>query len=198
MTKRIKSILVGLALGDAYFTPFAGKSRGSRVDIKGDNKSLLYLRWLHSELEPLGVSELRPKKNYHQHRFYTKTSEEVGELRATFYPRGKKIIPRSIKQLLCSSLTLAVWYQDDGTLDYRKKDHYNALFATHCFSFSDCGLLAETLRENFALDVRVYKCRMRRKLRFRLYIASSSMERFMGLVRPYILPCFSYKVRERN
>lgn len=196
MTERIKSILIGLVLGDAYLTPFTGKSKGSRVDIKGDNRYLSYLQWLHSELTPLGVSELKPKKNYHQHRFYTKTSDEVGTLRNTFYSKGIKIIPKQIQQFLTDPITLAVWYQDDGTLDYRKKDHYNSLFATHCFSFSDCVLLANALRENFALDARVYRCQMRGKLRFRIYIVSGSTGRFMSLVRPYVLPCFSHKVRE--
>jgi hypothetical protein len=195
MTRKIRNILVGTVLGDTYLNPLVGKSRSSRANIKGDNKYLPYLQWLHSELRPLGVSELKPKKNYHQHSFYTKTCKEVGELRELFYPHGEKIIPVNIGELLKDSLTLAVWYQDDGTLDYRKKDHYNSLFATHCFSFSDCGLLADTLRENFSLDARVYKCRMRGKLRFRIYIASKSMERFMSLVGPYVLPCFSYKVR---
>ena len=149
-------------------------------------------------MSPLGVSELKPKKNYHQHRFYTKTTEELGKLRQLFYPRGRKIVPADIKQLLKDKLTLAVLYQDDGTLDCRRKEHYNALFATHCFSHSDCQLLARTLQDNFNLDVRVCKCRMRGKLRFRLYITSKSMEHFIGLVESHVIPCFRYKIRRFN
>lgn len=198
MKARIKAILIGLILGDGYLTPFHGSSNRSSIDIKGDNKYLSYLQWLHTELAPLGVSELKPKKNYHQHRFYTKRSREIGELRELFYPSGKKIIPPNIKTLLHEPLTLAVWYQDDGTLDCRDKYHYNALFATHCFSFNECAALANSLRENFNLDVRVCKCRMRGKLRFRLYITSASMETFISIVTPYINPCFAYKIRKIN
>src|SRR3989338_1094290 len=186
MDKKIKAILIGVILGDGYLTSFKGESRRSRLDMKGDNKNLTYLEWLHKELQSLGVSDLKPKKNYHQHRFYTKTTREIGELRNLFYPSGKKIIPHHIKKLLRNPLTLAIWYQDDGTLDCRSKYHYNAMFATYCFSFSECELLAKALRENFNLDVRVCKCRMRGKIRPRLYITSSSMGRFMGLVKPYI------------
>ena len=196
MNEEIKSILVGLVLGDGYLTPFVGRSKKSAVDIKGDNKYLLYLKWLHEKLKPLGVSELKPKKNYHQHRFYTKYCWEVGELREIFYPKGKKIIPENIADILKNPLTLAVWYQDDGTLDCRDKYHYNALFATHCFSFNECKLLAEALRMNFNLDVRVCRCKMRGKVRYRLYITSKSMNRFIDLIKPFINPCFKYKIRK--
>lgn len=198
MKKQIKEILLGLILGDGHLTPFVGQSRQSRMEIKGDNKNLPYLTWLHKKLQPLTVSDLKPKKNYHQHRFYTKTTQELGKLRKLFYPKGQKVIPKSITKMLKSPLTLAIWYQDDGTLDCRKKNHYNSLFATHCFSFNGCKLLARTLVNNFGLDIRVCKCRMRGKLRFRLYIASKSMDKFIGLIKPYINPCFKYKIRKFN
>jgi len=196
MNEKIMAILVGLVLGDGYLTPFVGESRKSRMEIKADDKSLSYLKWLHKNLEPLGVSDLKAKKNYHQHRFYTKTTEEIGKLRELFYPQGIKIIPKNIKNFFKNPLTLAVWYQDDGTLDCRDKYHYNAMFATYCFSFNDCKLLAKTLKENFNLDVRVYKSTMRGKIRYRLYIISSSMYCFINLVKPFINQCFKYKIRE--
>ena len=198
MNEKIRAILIGLTLGDGYLTPFVGVSRCSRMEVKGDDKSLSYLKWLHLQLKPIGVSDLKPKKNYHQHRFYTKTIQEIGELRKLFYPNGQKIVPKKIKKLLKNPLSLAVWYQDDGSLDCRSKYHYNAMFATYCFSFSDCQLLAKTLRENFNLDVRVCKCCMRGKIRPKLYITSQSMGRFIGLIKPYINPCFKYKIRKFN
>ena len=194
MNERLQSILVGLTLGDAYLTSFVGASKRSRADIKGSNKYLPYLCWLHKELMPLGASALKPKKGYEQHRFYTKAREDIGELRVLFYPKGRKVVPKRIVKIL-TPLALAVWYQDDGTLDYRNKYHYNALFATHCFSFSECVLLAKTLQTNFGLDVRVCKCRMRGVLRYRLYVVAASMPRFLRLVKPYITSCFEYKVR---
>lgn len=198
MNTKIKAILVGLILGDGHLTSFVGASKRSRMQVKGDSKSLPYLKWLHKQLLPLEVSELKPKKNYHQHHFYTKTTKELGKLRNLFYPRGEKIIPTNIKTFLKNPLTLAVWYQDDGTLDCRDKYHYNAMFSTYCFSFNDCQLLANTLRKNFKLDVRVCKCQMRGKTRYRLYITSSSMGRFIKIIKPYINPCFEYKIRKFN
>lgn len=195
MSEKLKDILIGLILGDGHLTEFSGQSKKSSLLMKSDDKNLSYLAWLHQELQPLGVSELTPKKNYHQHYFRTRWHEEIGELRSLFYPAGVKIIPQNIKELLVRPLTLAIWYQDDGTLDARSKYHYNALFATHCFSFDACVLLAETLRSNFGLDVSVCKCQMRGKIRYRLYVKSKSMNRFIDLVTPFINPSFDYKIR---
>lgn len=195
MTKKVREILIGTTLGDGHLMSFLGKNQTSGLDIKMEEGKLQYLQWLHRELSALGVSELKQRKDNRQYRFTTQRDEEVGKLRKLFYPQGKKLIPTSISQLLVSTLTLAVWYQEDGTLDCRDKYHYNALFATHCFSHHDCELLASVLQKNFGLDVRVCRCQMRGKVNYRLYVTSKSMERFIGLVKPYIQPCFEYKIR---
>lgn len=196
MNEYIRQIVIGLILGDAYVTRSYGNSGRSMLDIKGDAKYLPYLKWLHRRLTSIGVSELKRKKGYHQYRFITKTSKEIGELRRIFYPNGVKTVPVSINSIFKSPLALAVWYQDDGHLDCRSKYHYNAIFATHGFSFESCQLLANVLRENFDLDVRIHKCTMRGKLYYKLYIASASMKHFAKLIEPYISSCFAYKIRK--
>ena len=37
-----------------------------------------------------------------------------------------KIIPHDIQKILNNPISLAVWYMDDGSLDYRPKYHHNA------------------------------------------------------------------------
>lgn len=194
MQQQTRALLIGLILGDGYLTKPNGHANTSTLDIKYDEKSLEYLQWIHKELQELSPSPIKKKKNYHQYRFYTKASAEVGELRRLFYPHGIKRIPEDIQRYLKDPLTLAVWYQDDGTLDFRKGYHANALIATHCFSLKECELLASALHANFGLDVRVCKCTMRGKQFFRLYVVSQSMNCFMNLIDPYIRKCFFYKV----
>ena len=142
------------------------------------------------------MHEIKPKKGYHQHYFYTEPSATIGELRNIFYPHGKKIVPKIIEELLISPLALAIWYQDDGTLDARAKDHWNARFATYCFSNEDCTRLADALKKNFDLDVGVAKCTMRNTCYWQLYVRRASMERFVELVKPFIHVSFAYKIRK--
>ena len=195
MTKQAQAVLIGLILGDGYLSKPVGKKKStSYLDLKYDEKYLEYLVWIHNELKELNPSEIKKKKGFHQYRFYTKTSEDIGFLRDIFYPNGIKIIPSDIVEYLKEPITLAIWYQDDGTLDYRDKYHANSLFATHCFSKEECVLLASALRKIYNLDVRVCRCQMRGKLCFRLYVTSKSMGTFMEIITPYMQKCFYYKL----
>jgi hypothetical protein len=194
MQQRTQAIMTGLILGDGYLTKPDRTPGKSMLDIKYNEKYLSYLKWIHKEIKELNPSPIRQKKNYNQYRFYTKANKEVGKLRELFYPNGIKIIPKYIAKYLKNSLTIAVWYQDDGTLDFRSGYHANSLFATHCFSRDECQLLADALQKNFKLDVRVCRCLMRGKLYFRLYVVSKSMEKFMQIIEPHMQKCFNYKI----
>ncbi len=194
MQARCQSVVVGLVLGDGNLTPASKRKKASMLQIGYRNEFLPYLQWIQFQLRPLGVNPIRPKKGYQQHYFYTKPSVELGRLRQVFYPHGQKIVPVQIAQLLTDPLAVAVWYMDDGSLDFRRKDHCNANIATHNFSREDCGLLQAALRKNFGLDVRVHKTTIRQKCYYRLYVPSCSMSRFAGLVAPYIQPCMNYKL----
>jgi len=194
MEKQAEAILVGLILGDGYLSKPNGKKKTSYLDLKYDQKYLGYLRWIRTQLLELNPSKIKKKKGFHQYRFYTKVSEKLYYFRDIFYPNGKKIIPNNIVKYLRNPITLAVWYQDDGTLDFRDKYHANALFATHCFSRADCEKLRKALFVIYKLDVRVCRCLMRGKLYFRLYVTSKSMDSFMNIVNQYIQKCFHYKL----
>lgn len=194
MDKKWKQVVVGLILGDGNLRPPTKRKGESLLDVKYNDRYLSYLRWLHQVFQPIGVNPIRSKKEYNQHRFYTKPSKEMGDLYKIFYPQGKKIVPKEIFKLLSHPLSLAVWYMDDGSLDFRDKYHFNACFATYNFSKNDCELLREVLDLNFGLKAKVHKSTMRGKIYFRLYILAGSMEKFIKLVSPYILPCFSYKI----
>ncbi|MBI2008067.1 hypothetical protein HYS82_00205 [Candidatus Amesbacteria bacterium] len=192
MDKTSQNILIGSILGDGHLDK--PTKNGSRWILKYDDKCLEYLLWLHDKLLGLESSEVKPKKNYHQHYFSTKPSLEVGRFRRIFYLDGKKIVPEEIGNWLVDPLSLAVWYMDDGNLDRREKYHLNANIATYCFSYKECELLVKTLKSNFEVEARVHKCTMRGVRRYRLYIVSRSMDRFIKLVGPYIQPCLAYKI----
>jgi hypothetical protein len=196
MKKHTQNILVGSLLGDGWLYPLAHRKQTSSYHTKCNDKSLGYLKWVRKQLEELNPSNLKSIKKYSQHYFYVSPRTDIGKLRKLFYPNeGKKVVPPNIKELLTEPISLAVWYQDDGTLDNRSKYHRNALIATHCFSFDDCTLLKDTLWENFGIKASVCKCQMRGKMYFRLYIFSESMDHFVEIIRPYIHKNYAYKIR---
>jgi len=194
MNKNTQEVIIGSLLGDGWLTPIKSSRGTSSFCVKYHMKSLGYLLWLRAQVKELNPSKLHPTVKHLQYYFYTSVREDIGELREIFYPHGKKIIPYDISDLLTSPKSLAIWYQDDGTLDRRSKYHWNAMFATYCFSFGECELLINALKQNFDLDVSITRCQMRGIVRYRLYILSKSMNRFMEIVKPYIHYEFRYKI----
>lgn len=196
MNETIRHIIVGSILGDGFLTPLTKRKKLSRLWLKYDDKRYSYLEWLHRQLSPSGVGTIKKKKNYTQHYFLTNSLRELGILREQFYPHGRKIIPKEIFSLLIHPLSLAVWYMDDGNLDFRDRYHCNVTFATYGFNQKGCRTLVEVLRKNFGISSRVHRTTMRGKVYFRLYIMSESTNVFMGLVRPYMHSAFSYKLKK--
>lgn len=193
--KRIQNIVYGLVLGDGFLSPETKREKFSSLRLKYDDKYFSYVEWLHKELAPLGVSPIKIHTGYHQHRFDTQSSTWLGKVRRLFYPNGKKLIPKTIKKLIVDPISVAVWYMDDGNFDFRSKYHCNASFATYCFSNDDCNVLKEVLLENFGIHTSIHKSTMRGKEYYRLYVLARSTTDFMTLVRPYVLNCFSHKVK---
>ena len=78
---------------------------------------------------------------------------------------------------------------DDGSYTSKKNRTYR--FNTQSFPFGDQQRLIEALKMNFDIDATIQKDRSN----YMLYIRSKSTERFVNLIRPYIHPCFDYKIQ---
>lgn len=195
MRESTKEIIVGSLLGDGWLTALSPKTGTSRYVVKYQGSSKSYLLWLKRQVLELNPAPLKVVSKYSQYYFYTKARTDIGEMRKLFYPKeGRKVVPSNIGKLLRSPQSLALWYQDDGTLDQRSGYHWNAMFSTYCFSYSECVLLANVVWKNFRIHMSVCRCRMRGKMYYRLYVRSESMPHFIKIVRPFIHPTFRYKI----
>jgi LAGLIDADG DNA endonuclease family protein len=195
MENQTRNVLVGSLLGDGWLETFSPRVGTSRYRVKYRDHSLGYLQWIRKKVSELEPSEIKEKKEYSQHYFYTRAREDLEKMRRIFYPNeGPKRVPSGIENLLTTPLSLAIWYQDDGTLDRRSKYHWNARIATYCFPYEDCVRLQKVLRSNFGIDVSVCRNQMRGKVYYELYVRAKSMERFVATIRPYIHSNFAYKI----
>lgn len=189
-----KEIVVGTILGDGCL--YRDRFGGVRLDVKQSNKHQDYVFWLFDQLRLLCPSKGMPRqrRDTKQWRFVTSRTPELAELRRTFYPNGKKIVPHNIRKYLISPLSLAVWYMDDGKLDYRPKYHYSFSLCTNAFTVEENYRLKDALQKNFGLKVSI-QTPLCRGVRYpELYIGVASRDAFLSLIRPYILECFQYKL----
>ncbi len=193
MTQRQKDIVIGNILGDGGVYIHRGSSK-AYYNIKQAEKYSEYINWLFSELKDLCPSGIKSRKDNKQVYFYTSPNEELTFLQAKFYHERIKKIPDDIKSILTSPLSLAVWFMDDGTLDYRPKDHCAFHLCTNCFTKEDTQKLIDTLKENFGIDSSLHYTLCRGKRHCRIYIGAKGRDRFINLVTPYIIDCFKYKL----
>jgi len=192
LNKIEKEIIIGSILGDGYLG--LRKGEDARLEIKQSENKIEYVKWLYHKLARLNCGKILQRKDNSQWYFRTKHLRCLTELRNLFYKNGKKIIPDNIGDLLKSPLTLAVWYMDDGNIDFRHKYHYSYIISTNCFSFTDVKFLTKILLQNFFLKTKVHTTTCRMKKYPRLYVGLEGREKFVSLVKPYILPCFKYKL----
>ena len=198
MELRTRNIIVGSLLGDGWFNGLSSTGK-TNFRVKYNDKSFGFLKWIREQLLELKPSELKTIPKYSQHYFFTKSSKELGDFRKLFYPNeGMKRVPQNIAQLLTDPISLAIWYQDDGTLDRRSKYHWNARLATYCFPYEDCVLLSKAVRQNLGIETSVCRCQMRKKMYYQLYVPSKSMNLFIETVKPYIHPDYAYKIFRLN
>ena len=197
MNEVCRNLIIGSILGDGHVVRIKTRKGTSQMEFKYCAKYLEYLHWIHETLSSHGlkVGAVKPHQN-NQFYFRTPHTKEYGKFRKLFYPYGIKIVPSNIKELLKDPLSLAIWYMDDGTLDYRKNYHFNPMLATYNFTFQECKLLTDVLGENFGIKATVTKCTMRGKIYPRVYIWSQSSHRFLDVIRPYYLSCMNHKFIE--
>lgn len=106
----------------------------------------------------------------------------------------KKYINKEI--LNCLDLRgLANWYMGDGYITLVGRESNNIKnrrteICTDCFSKADNDLFASFLKEKFGYDAKVIKHRNF----FRISIGLHSAQNFLMDIKPYILPCYHYKL----
>jgi len=184
-------ILTGLLLGDGCLER---KSKNSRLQVKQSVGKKEYVFWLYNYFSEFVKTPPQQRKDTDQWYFATRSLPQFEEWNTVFYKNRKKIVPENISQLLVSPITLAVWFMDDGTLDYREKSHYSFTYSTDSFSVKEVSLLQTALLENFGIESSIQTPKSRGKKYTKLYIGKNGRERFIKIIQPHILDCFAYKV----
>lgn len=187
-----KSIIIGTLLGDGYI--YKDKYGGCYLEIKHSDKQKDYVFWLYEKLKNICPSKPKQRKDNMQWKFNTTTISDLVLLRDNFYPGGTKIVPKNISETLIRPLSLAIWYMDDGSLDFRPKSHCALSLKTNSFTLNECEKLSEVLKNNFGVISSVQNTICRGKKYPQIYIGKHGRDRFINLVSPHIIPCFKYKL----
>lgn len=196
MNEKLKAILDGIILGDGYYQAnhlSAALVLGQRYDrrewleqlrsmlsAEGVESSLSEIKEITRQL-PNGKILRGQRGVVLRTRFYRTLLEE----RKRWYPGEKKTLPHDLD--IGNPVTLAQWFMGDG--------HCNASskvvgISTHCFSEAEVQSLRRDISEK--LYIKSYLCHWRGYPV--LQINNENAAKFIELVRPYTVSCFSYKI----
>jgi hypothetical protein len=195
-----RSFLLGSLLGDCSVSGDVGKV----VKFVHGKCQLPYLEYKR-RIFPGGEiysanGGYRPDKQVYG--FSTPRIDDLDEIRSMAYPGGKKEVCREWLDMI-DEIGLAAWYMDDGHLErrtsgYTKKDgspgslsfDYLVHLHTEGFSEKSCLIILDWLKDRWGLEASIDRPGGRMKVR----LHASSSEKFLLLVRRFIIPCMSYKI----
>ena len=143
--------------------------------------SLFYLAGFCHMPEPTVKTATVNCKKYKYSSFTTKSLGDWNRLRFLWYPKGIKVIPVNIYDLL-TPISLAFWLMGDGGWT-----NNGIHLATHSFTPVDVERLVAVLTEKFGLKCSIHSGN-------RIYIWTSSVPAFIEIVRPHIELSMMYKI----
>lgn len=193
-SKEQKAILIGTILGDAYLQKTGKKNARLRLEHGASQKD--YIFWKVSQFpklfqgEPKYLERKHPLSGqiYKYWRHQSNSTPELGKWHAKFYGGGKKHIPNTIRNLLQDSLSLAVWYMDDGY--YYPRDKVSYLYLGKV-SKSEAEIVKSALEKNFNIFSKVLN---KKQKGFALYFYHNETKKLHDMIRQYVLPSMQYKL----
>ena len=192
LSERQQQILVGTILGDGHLEQ---NGKGVRLRVDHGMTQQDYVLWKFEVFRNLVPSaprviktfHKREQKHYERMHFSTYSNGIFQKWRDMFYQDKVKIIPKNIKKILCSPLSVAVWMMDDG---YKRNDCNALRLNTDLFSYDEQKLLVDCLHANFGIETTIHK----KGKTFNIYIPERSSQKFCEMVRPHVLDSLLYKV----
>ncbi len=195
LTPEQKEIIIGVILGDGCLEKLNIRSN-TRLKIDNaypDQEKFVYtLRKFFdsiTNMEPkiLTRTDKRSNKTSQSISFSTLTLPCLNYYHELFYKNKKKSIPSNIEELL-TERGLAFWLMGDGL--YRK-DRGGVIICTDSFVLEDTKLLTAVLINKFELSASTSK---HKDNVYRIYIHKKSVDKLIGLVKPYFISTMEYKL----
>jgi hypothetical protein len=207
ISDKLDQFIVGSLLGDGSVTinfkndNYTAKNRNSKLSIKHSIVQKEYLMFKKSLIENdiktyISYIPIKSKKKIINNKIIkdngaivleTLQNKTLNCYRDKWYKNGIKFIP---KDLTLTNLSIAIWFQDDGSLSLRG-GYY---LSTNGFEIFDVEFLGDLLNKQFNIKTSVHVCNIRKQPK--LYIKKGSIATFNNLVLPYMCKSMLYKLHQ--
>jgi len=198
-----EQIIIGSLFGDASLFSLDTPICNSGFRVSHSEKDKGYVFWKYQELKSTGLFPIRPKprslrgfKKSVSWLLQSRRDPYFTYLRSLFYPNRKKVVSQGCLEKL-SPLGLAVFYMDDGFFNWgrgknRTRKYPRVSLSTCGFTYEDNESLRDWLNRtyflHFHINLNPYPIlRLGREY---------EVNRFLDIVRPYIIPSMARKLGE--
>lgn len=192
LNKVQREILIGILLGDAHLET-QNNGRTYRLKVEHSLKQRFYLEYLYEIFKEWCLSPPREKIKHLKQKIYINLAFTTVSHRSfrfyahQFYKKGKKNVPKLIHRWLTPRV-LAYWFMDDGSI--KSRESKGVILNTQGYGRQDIQKLIKVLQTKFSLGCKERK----QKEGFQIYISGKSYEKFVELVKPYIIKSMYYKI----
>lgn len=208
VTSHQKDLIIGTLLGDGNLSTNSpqGVTWRYRALHKGDHKEYLFYKYkILKNFVGKGPKfyefyDDRTNKFYNRWFFNTRSCRQFQFFGKLFYFYSKsrrkwvKRVPINIIKFL-TPRALAYWYMDDGAL--KQKGKSNAMrICSEGFKKHEVERLIKALKIRYKLECTISP--FKKKDKFRIFIPEKSSNAFRDIIKPYLIPCMSYKVSDGN
>ena len=180
LTEEQKSILIGCLLGDGTMR----KKTNAYLEINHCYQQKTLVDWIFSKFRNLVITKPKWRKGNGKreaYRFATRSLPVLTPFYDKFFYKGRKVIPNKLN---LNSLSLAVWFMDDGS-----KSRSSIYLNTQQFTKIEQLRLIDFLKKKFGFESSLNKD----KKYFRIRIRTKSVKKFISLIEPFVLKEFKYK-----
>src|SRR3989338_1877049 len=190
LSKEAKMIILGSLLGDGSLK-LHPKYRNARFSFRHSEKQSDYFFWKCKKLKEIFGPKyyLRQSKNgkdgwgIAKLRFQSKALSALTDLFNLTHNKGKLLIRRKWLNLL-TPLSLAVWWQDDGSIIANGR---KGVLCTDGFTPPEVKLLQKYLQKVWHIQTKAAPKSAKEPNRLRLWFRSSEqLQSFLRIILPYV------------
>lgn len=190
ITKESRNLLIGLLLGDGTIS----NNNVFKLSHCGEQKD--YLEWKIKQLNNCGLrnnglKEYISSKGYNEGKkvYYTQLNiiPFIKVLRRVFYKPYKKLGNRKLLNRL-SAREIAIWYMDDGHINYRKtKDRVHGFYIkiATCLPKEELQIIIDYFKEVWNIQFYMFH-EGKKEDSYSLCCGTKEGLKFIDIVKPYV------------
>ena len=178
-------ILVGSLLGDGTLRK-QGTRTNALLEVNHSFKYQEYVDWKCNNFQEYVLTQPKARQGKGLRVAYRFTTQSIPVFTSYYNWFYKDRVKRVPKDLKLTPISLAVWFMDDGT-KIRSAFYLN----TQQFTLQEQKFLQKLLLDEFEIESTLN----RDKKYWRIRVSTESTKKMLQIIKPYILPCFRYKLR---